>query len=265
MSTLKSLGFGTPNAAAIINWAATLPRSGTSGLFWNAFIANSPQLILSLLYFSYNAILTAYFLGSEWQSYAFKRKGLRVSAEPVGAQRSTYFLSLPYRAAIPLLVTAGVLHWLVSQSIFLVNIERYVWDGTLANPANHVGIEGNGARYRAATFQDNIGGSDRNPNILSCGFSPLPISIVLAVGGLMLIVLAFVGLLRFRSGMPVTAGNSLVIAAACHLQILESEEGDAGTENLQWGAVGLVESDGVGHCSFSSWDVEKPEVGEWYA
>ena len=40
-------------------------------------------------------------------------------------QRSTYRLTLPYSRGIPLLVVFGVLHWLVSQSLFLARLDVY--------------------------------------------------------------------------------------------------------------------------------------------
>ena len=52
-------------------------------------------------------------------------EGPKVSKNPQGEQRSSYFLQLPYRYAIPLLGFSAVMHWLVSQSIFLVIVERY--------------------------------------------------------------------------------------------------------------------------------------------
>ena len=39
-----------------------------------------------------------------------------------GAQRSEYFLQLPYRFALPIMLYSGFLHWLCSQSFFLVSI-----------------------------------------------------------------------------------------------------------------------------------------------
>ncbi|KAL4984961.1 hypothetical protein BDW68DRAFT_165943 [Aspergillus falconensis] len=42
-----------------------------------------------------------------------------------GLQRSTHYLSIPWRYGIPVLAISVTLHWLVSQSIFLV-IVRYL-------------------------------------------------------------------------------------------------------------------------------------------
>jgi hypothetical protein len=57
------------------------------------------------------------------------RKTLRVSA-PVGIQRSSYFVSMPLRYGIPLISTMSLLHWLVSQSLFVVATISYGGDGT---------------------------------------------------------------------------------------------------------------------------------------
>jgi hypothetical protein len=61
------------------------------------------------------------------------RKTLRVSA-PVGIQRSSYFVSMPLRYGIPLIVTMSLLHWLISQSLFVVATVSYESDGTAGTP-----------------------------------------------------------------------------------------------------------------------------------
>ena len=120
MSHLWSLGFGkiTPESLIRIN----LPRS--SGVIYTSLIANSPQLLLTFLYFSLNSMFTSMLLGREWSGYASKRNTLRVSS-PHKSQRGTYRLQLPYRYGIPLLIGSGLLHWLVSQSIFLARVDVF--------------------------------------------------------------------------------------------------------------------------------------------
>lgn len=110
---IMSLGLGAINPATFISWP--LPSSGAAGIILNVLVANSPQVVLSFLYFAYNGIFTCMSLASEWSRYFIHRKGLRVSEIPRGAQRSTYFLQLPYRFAIPLMITSGTLH--VSTSL----------------------------------------------------------------------------------------------------------------------------------------------------
>lgn len=82
--------------------------------------ANCWQIIISGLYVAENSLLTSMLVGREWANYAIKRKPLRVS-HPKGVQRSTYYLSMPFRYAIPVMIANTVLHWLVSQSVFLVS------------------------------------------------------------------------------------------------------------------------------------------------
>ncbi|KAF3033635.1 hypothetical protein E8E12_004407 [Didymella heteroderae] len=92
-----------------------------SGLLLNAWLVNLPQIILSFCYLALNAICTSMASAQEWNNVAHTRKGLRVT-RPFAEQRSTYFLQLPYRWAVPLIVTSGILHWLLSQSFFLVRL-----------------------------------------------------------------------------------------------------------------------------------------------
>ncbi|KAK2055805.1 hypothetical protein LY76DRAFT_607434 [Colletotrichum caudatum] len=78
-------------------------------LLVNVLVANSPQL-----------------LADEWLRF-FRRsekKPLRVSS-PRGIQRSSYSLSLPLKYSVPLLACTTLLHWLISQSIFLVQTSAF--------------------------------------------------------------------------------------------------------------------------------------------
>ncbi|KAK8115505.1 hypothetical protein PG984_012007 [Apiospora sp. TS-2023a] len=115
------LGFGslTPFTYLIIR----LPRADPYGLIANVLLANLPQLLLSLTYICYNSTLSAFLVQREFalMHREDRRRTLRVS-EPVGLQRSTYTISLPFRYGIPLYAASGVMHWLVSQSLFLARI-----------------------------------------------------------------------------------------------------------------------------------------------
>ncbi|KAJ8113546.1 hypothetical protein OPT61_g4354 [Boeremia exigua] len=70
-------------------------------------LANAPQVALSFCYLSLNSFCTAIRGIQEWSSLAVAKKGLRVS-DPKGDQRSTYFLNIPYKWAIPLLVISNL-------------------------------------------------------------------------------------------------------------------------------------------------------------
>lgn len=61
-----------------------LPQSfpylqGTKGFILNDIWANYWQMIISMLYLAYNALLTCQLVGEEWSGYAAERKPLRVS------------------------------------------------------------------------------------------------------------------------------------------------------------------------------------------
>ena len=64
------------------------------GILTLIFVANSPQLILSILYFFYNGLITYMLMADEWSGFSKTRKGLRVTSAS-GAQRSTYRLQIP--------------------------------------------------------------------------------------------------------------------------------------------------------------------------
>lgn len=100
-------------------------RYHSTGEFLNAVLmANAFQLLFNFLYFMYNSLLTCMSVASELDHCRLERKPLRVSA-PVGIQRSSYFLSLPYRFGIPLIICSGLLHCFISQSIFFVRVVSY--------------------------------------------------------------------------------------------------------------------------------------------
>jgi hypothetical protein len=113
------MGFGQLQAYTFI--VGGLPRTDPMGLISNVLIANLPQLLFSVLYIMYNSLLSTFLVQREFSRMCFQRKPLRVS-EPVGIQRSTYFISMPPRYGVPLYVTSGVMHWVISQSLFLARI-----------------------------------------------------------------------------------------------------------------------------------------------
>jgi hypothetical protein len=234
ISIAFGLGFGAPEPLTFIS-----PEKNTGNwptdVMSLALIANSPQVVLSFLYFSYNGILTAMLTGHEWMSYAVKKKGLRISRKPSGSQRSTYFLQLPYRFSLPLIITSTLLHWLVSQSIFVVAYSIY-------NDLGH---------QSQIVFED---GSIRD-GLTTCGYSPIAILAVLVVGILMLAAVVGFGYIPYKTRMPLAGTSSLAISAACHPEEhLGTEEIALSTQKLQWGVVSTSLED-IRHCAFSDKEV----------
>lgn len=107
----------------------SFPRGDPWGLISNVILANVPQLMASTFYLLYNGILTMFLVQFEFSSMYKTRKSLRVS-EPIGTQRSSYPISLPFRYGIPLFISSGVMSWLLSQSLFLARITALHPDGT---------------------------------------------------------------------------------------------------------------------------------------
>ena len=217
--------------------------SGITGIHLSILIANSPQVLLSFLFLTYNGLFTCMLLGQEWSCYAHVRKPLRVTS-PVGSQRSTYRLQLPYKYGIPLLVLSGTLHWLVSQSIFLARVDWY---------DNGFPDEGDGDQY---LDQYDI----QYQSISTLGYSCIAIITVIALGGIVVIIGILHGFRRYKPGAPLVGSCSAAISAACHRP---NEDVDAPLKPVMWGAV--KSSNPIGHCCFTSFEVTKPVKGQVYA
>ena len=162
---------------------------------------------------------------------AHDRKPLRVT-DPIGDQRSTYRLQLPYKYGIPLLILSGILHWLVSQSLFLARVTSY----------------------------DSSGASDEEESVSTVGYSCIAIITVITLGAVVVLIGILMGFRQYKPGMPLAGSCSAAISAACHRP---KEDDDAAVKPVMWGALGM--KDGVGHCCLSSFEVTKPLVGELYA
>ncbi|KAK1480592.1 hypothetical protein CCUS01_16170, partial [Colletotrichum cuscutae] len=226
---LWKLGFGalTPYTYLVIN----MPRTDPGGLIANVLLANLPQLVLSILYIVYNTMLSTFLVQREFSRMwdPGNRKPLRVS-EPIGIQRSSYFISLPLRYGIPLYASSGIMHWLVSQSLFL-------------------------ARIRAITTD----GSDDDVNSFStCGYSPIAVFVTLLAGLLLVIIIIGMGLRRYEGTMPMVSTNSLAISAACH--VLQEDQDGGYLLPVQWGVLGMT--GGVGKCAFTTAAVNTVKLPE---
>ncbi|KAH0430157.1 hypothetical protein CcaCcLH18_05861 [Colletotrichum camelliae] len=232
MPPLSKFGPGVIHSDTIMHNGALSDDSDT--LMFNVILANAPQVLMSLIYFNYNALFTCISLATEWDRfYSGSKKCLRVSTKPQGNQRQTYFLQLPYRYSLTLAVFSGGLHWLISQSIFLVRIEIYDHDERTSQA-----------------------------DITACGWSPIGIILVIVAGAVLIGLLVASGFRRLRhGGIPVAGSCSAAIAAACHAD--PSERDSLARLPLTWGVVSGKDVD-PGHCSFTSKDVEKPAEGCLY-
>jgi hypothetical protein len=231
VSELWKIGFGTVAGNNLLN--------KSTSLIGGVLLASSPQVALSYLNLAFNALYTNMFIAQEWSSYLHNRKTLRVTC-PTGQQRASYWLSVPFRYAIPMTVVSGLFHWLASQSLFMVQI-------TVTQVLT---------REIVPTQQ-----------ISTCGYSPFAIILTtvtatfIALGGIV------VGKFEYPAGMPMAGSCSMAISAACHPPLGDV---DAHLKPVQWGVVSHEEQTDheeeiVRHCSFSSLPVEMPLAGHLYA
>ena len=96
------LGLGRVRLQSIIG-GLDLASIGRTTMIASVLLVNAPQPIFSMFYFLFNGLFTAMLLTAEWADFAHKRRPLRVS-DPKPGQRSAYFLQLPYRYTLPLML-----------------------------------------------------------------------------------------------------------------------------------------------------------------
>ncbi|PVH78040.1 hypothetical protein DL98DRAFT_636459 [Cadophora sp. DSE1049] len=225
LKSLWKLGFGRVSQNTMVIYGGGGNADST------AIIANLPQVILALVSFVFMSIMSSLFLAADWSTFAFCPRTLLVSS-PVGKQRGTWLLGAPLGWGAAFLALQTLLHWLLSQSIFVVQINIFNKDGT---------------PVPESASQDESRG--RYAHLSNCGYSPIAIvfSIIAAVVLLLLAVIFYFR--RFPAGSPpVVSTCSAAISAACH-PLSMNEEWMYG--KFRWGADGGV-MNGVGHCSIVS-------------
>ncbi|RYC54806.1 hypothetical protein CHU98_g11401 [Xylaria longipes] len=217
---LLSAGFAGSSLSTRNNYSESLDHSnGVLSLeVWNhhqppgyiatTLLANTPQLILSACYFSYNSLLTRFNVEKEWNAFSISYQPLRVSY-PAGQQVSSYRLQLPYRHSVPLILISIALHWVLSNAVFLYVNEGGYWDLSLG-------------LYR---FEDL--GSVSEGSSIAVGFSPL-FFLVLFIASFFLVILppVLLGFYKMRGNMVTGGWSSLVISAACHVPNSENDKSE---------------------------------------
>lgn len=122
ISGIWNQGLGMSQTAITTDLGSLSPvgMSSVTALLAEVLIANTLQVMVSFLYMFFNSILTRQVVTDEFLRFLQQegKKPLRVSS-PLGMQRSSYFLSLPWKYAVPLMASTMALHWLISQSLFL--------------------------------------------------------------------------------------------------------------------------------------------------
>ncbi|KAF1845476.1 uncharacterized protein K460DRAFT_311919 [Cucurbitaria berberidis CBS 394.84] len=225
-------GLGVPDIQSLASFKGD--DTGSSGIVPTLLIANIPQLGFSLLYVVYTNIWSKLLVAQEFDRLTQVKKGLRVSERPRGMQRNSQIFTLPVRYAVPLMGCSAMLHWLCSQSFFMVRI-----DGVNA----HREI-------------------DPNDQLVRLGYSAKGVVSLIAVSLVMMVVTVCVSVFRrLRTELGETS-MSVVISAACHTKRYETEPW---LQEVQWGDVSEgVEEQNVRHCAFTARLAEQPILGQAY-
>lgn len=241
-----SLGFGKPSNFATIYLSGDpvlLPPDGNPLSL--ILLANTPQFVLSVGYLLINNLLTDMLGAREWSKIGHTKTKLRTS-DPQGQQRSTYFLQLPYKYSLPLMVIMSSLHYVLSMSLFVVNISAWSFDA-----------DGN---LYATTYKRY---KTVKPGWL-LNFSPLGIICTLVVSIFLIALPIVLGFRKLDPEIPMARACSALISAACHPG---PDEGNAGLLPVQWGVIeGSAHLEtGVEHCSISSKQTSGPVEGQLYS
>lgn len=136
------------------------------------------------------------------------------------------------------MAVSAVLHYFTSQSLYFGSILYYDY---------HDDVEGERRLLDGYT---------------GLGYSQTAVHVLMIVLLLSITAVMWWGRRRIRAGMPPAGFCSAVFSAACHPP---EGEADAQLRAVQWGEIPQHESgNGIGHCSFSSEEVNMPVVGKEY-
>jgi len=222
-------GVGQVRAYSLIGGGFKISNQMTGFLVCVLF-SNMFQILCSFLYLLINGLLTSILVACEWANMASHKRPLRVSF-PVGIQRSSYFLSLPLRYAIPLSGSSILLHWLISQSVFVVQTAGWNADGS----RNY--------QYDASRV----------------GWSIMAIIFSLVSGCIIVFIVLLLGFRKLPRGArsaPLVRTCSAAISAQCHRPL---EDNEAHILPVQWGVVSWDDRKEVGHCSITTaYDLAPP-------
>ncbi|UZP43383.1 hypothetical protein NXS19_011199 [Fusarium pseudograminearum] len=203
---------GSSFTKSMSNGILSAAEASTSKIIDFVLRANLPQLLLSITYFIYNNMFTYLCTEKEWNSYGGAFKPLRVS-QPKGQQQSTYRLQLPYRYSIPLMIVSTLMHWLVSNAIYVFVAEGDYYElRQLATKSSSLNT-------------DDLGTGLSKDAYVGVGYSTPTILVLLIATIILPVVPTLLRHRKVKTSMTLSGASSAVISAACHVPILEDNIG----------------------------------------
>jgi hypothetical protein len=211
--TLFSIaGFGRVSLAFLVsNSGGDTAFEGQKavGLPLQIAIANAPQLWLSVGYLLWNNQITRIWGEHEWRSFAGRKKPPRVSyGANVQGIRNTRWLQLPYVMSVLLMIISTTMHWIVSQTLFVVEVE------------NRSGLP----------IVHDIPAPDAI--IFAICYSPTAIFVIGVMSTALILGITIYYIIPFRSWMPFMAGSARVVFASC-----TALPKDLPVDGVMWGDV----------------------------
>ncbi|KAI1412406.1 hypothetical protein F5Y13DRAFT_180178 [Hypoxylon sp. FL1857] len=169
--------------------------------FESVVTANGLQLLLSLWYLAYNNLFTRLHMAREWASFSEDYHPLRVT-NPQGEQYATYRLQLPYKYSLSLISVSILLHWLLSNTI-------YIFIST-------------GGYYGTSHF---VNGTESDPSLppdttVVVGYSLYSLLVLLIASCVLIFIPILLSAKRLPPNMVNIGNNSFALSAACHVSKL---------------------------------------------
>lgn len=180
----KRFGLGTEDpATSIVSGSTGRPFQEGLPFALQVVIANLPQVWSTIGYLTWNNQISRIWLERDWRSFyrAHLRPRVSFNSRENGVQNARW-LQLPYWVTAVLMSISVFLHWLVSQTLFVVEI--YFADATIAS-------------------------------VFHLHYSPLAI---IAVGTIAMILVFGITVYYFipiRTWMPLMAGSTRVVFDSC--------------------------------------------------
>jgi len=181
---MKRFGLGTEDPATSLV-SGTTGRPFQEGVSFpvQVIMANLPQVWSTVAYLTWNNQITRIWLEKEWRSFyrSHQRPRVSINSREPGIQ-SARWLQLPYWVTALLMSISVLLHWLVSQTLFVVEI--YFSEATLAS-------------------------------VFHLHFSPLALISVGTMAIVLVFGITFYYFIPIRTWMPLMAGSTRVVFDSC--------------------------------------------------
>jgi hypothetical protein len=155
-----------------------------------------------------------------------------------GNQYSTYRLQLPYRYSLPLIGMSIFLHWMMSNSFYIVVAEggKTLPGSLILYLPTHLLMINLEEYFKSSLFNSVAVDDSLAPGMsIAFGYSGISILILICIFFVLLLGPILLGLLRLPGYMKVVGSNSRAISAACHVSPVSQalRQADAGNSKAR--------------------------------